>query len=159
MKKCTICKVRKSSKSFHKDVSRYDGLCAKCKKCSKQLKRKYYIGHKDNISECNKKWRAKNRDKVRSYIAKWYRKNKQKCLELARKNNAKYRKLPENMVKNNCRAKTRYAIKAGNIKKRNICEMCLAPKTQCHHEDYNDHLDFIELCRRCHAHLHRTNTY
>lgn len=60
----------------------------------------------------------------------------------------------KNPEKRKCRGILFDKIRRGIIKKRNICEMCYNSPTECHHEDYNKPLDFIELCRSCHVLLH-----
>ena len=47
------------------------------------------------------------------------------------------------------------AIKDGQIRKRNSCEICLNGPTIGHHEDYRKQLDVIWLCKRCHYTLHK----
>jgi hypothetical protein len=50
------------------------------------------------------------------------------------------------------RAKTRYAISKGIIKKPTKCEVCeLVKPLQAHHEDYSKPLEVIFLCYSCHA--------
>lgn len=53
------------------------------------------------------------------------------------------------------RAKTRYAIKIGVIKKPTKCEVCEKKCTghalQAHHEDYTKPMEVIFLCYSCHA--------
>jgi len=62
-----------------------------------------------------------------------------------------------NQVKIKAQAKLRYAVKAGKIKKPNICSNCnlFYPlrKIQSHHKDYNKPLDVEWLCFYCHRRL------
>ena len=37
MKKCNVCKQDKSMDSFHKDMSRKDNLCQRCKECKSKI--------------------------------------------------------------------------------------------------------------------------
>ena len=60
-----------------------------------------------------------------------------------------YKKHKEKWV---TRAKLRYAVKTGMLKKPNKCEVCnKAKKLQGHHEDYSLPLEVIWLCSACHA--------
>ena len=53
------------------------------------------------------------------------------------------------------RAKIRYVVKIGVIKKPKKCEVCKKVKpTQGHHKDYNKPLEVIWLCTSCHANTH-----
>ncbi len=54
------------------------------------------------------------------------------------------------------RAKARYAITKGIIKKPKKCEVCEQVKPlQGHHEDYSKPLEVIFLCYTCHAEADR----
>ena len=54
------------------------------------------------------------------------------------------------------RAKIRYAVKIGKIKKPKKCEVCERIKpVQGHHEDYSKPLEVIWLCSGCHADVHK----
>jgi hypothetical protein len=55
--------------------------------------------------------------------------------------------------KRNTRIKTNKAISAGEIIK-TPCEVCGDEKVECHHMNYEDHLDVKWLCRKHHYELH-----
>ena len=59
MKQCTICKEKKAVDNFHKDMSRKDNLCQKCKKCKSEVDKVY--------SEKNKARRKELRNKMNYY--------------------------------------------------------------------------------------------
>ena len=65
----------------------------------------------------------------------------------------KYRQNDEVKKKIDCRLILNNAFRF-RLKKKNICETCGASPTQCHHEDYNKPLEYIELCIECHNKLH-----
>lgn len=50
-KYCPKCKTEKSTSSFHKDVSRADGLHLYCKDCTRQIQRKYYARKNKKVKE------------------------------------------------------------------------------------------------------------
>lgn len=57
--------------------------------------------------------------------------------------------------KRSCRLKTKKAIKKGEIKIKNNCETCgSTERVECHHVDYNDHLNVVFLCKKCHVNEH-----
>ena len=62
---------------------------------------------------------------------------------------------PEMYLKKRARQILNDEIQKGNIRKRNSCEICHISPTECHHEDYNKPLNFIELCQICHKFLHK----
>ncbi len=52
------------------------------------------------------------------------------------------------------RQSTRAAVKRGQIKKLNNCEICGQNGTQTHHPDYTKPLWVVWLCKECHDNLH-----
>jgi len=60
----------------------------------------------------------------------------------------------ENRAKARSRANLNWKIGNGEIRKRNICEICMETNTECHHDDYKKPYDFVELCKKCHSVLH-----
>jgi hypothetical protein len=69
MKKCSNCKIEKSFNEFSKDNSKKGGLYHKCKYCSKEQNKKYYVANKVSIIQ-NKKQYIYNRSKT-DYIFKF----------------------------------------------------------------------------------------
>lgn len=69
MKKCTKCKLHKETNLFHKDISRYDGLCATCKEC----KKKYMAENKEHFKE----YRKINYEKFSNYMKQYRKDNKE----------------------------------------------------------------------------------
>jgi hypothetical protein len=131
MKKCSCCKILKSSKDFYKCRSFKDGLQYFCKKCSSRSGK-----YGKNIRIADKLYQQKKR-----------KLNSAKKLEETNKYNHKY---PE-------RYKAIYlvsqAIKKGIIKKLN-CRICGRKDTQGHHSDYSKPLDVDWLCPIHHKLLH-----
>ena len=97
-----------------------------------------------------KKWlicRSCNTEKC-----KRLRKNKGYLTSLAVASRRSYEKHKEKWV---ARAKLRYAVKKGEIKKPVRCEVCEEAKPlQGHHPDYNKPLEVVWLCTGCHADSH-----
>lgn len=102
IKKCSECKIEKSSEEFNKHRTRKDGLQSVCKLCSlknsskwraenkerhKELCRKWQAENKERAKEADTKWRAKNKERVKKTSAKWYIENKERQKET----NAKWR--------------------------------------------------------------------
>lgn len=79
--------------------------------------------------------------------------------EYARLNRSGYSDMSESQKgKSKARAKVRYALKVGTIKKCS-CLLCDVFPAQAHHEDYNKPLDVIWLCEPCHKLYHNTFRY
>ena len=63
MKRCSVCKENKDVGDFHKDMSRKDNLCQKCKSCKSIIDKEYAEKNKerrkkrkvDNITKNNYK--------------------------------------------------------------------------------------------------------
>lgn len=53
-----------------------------------------------------------------------------------------------------CRGLTKTLISRGEIERVWRCQKCNAHSPQIHHPDYNDHLNIMWLCRRCHLAEH-----
>jgi len=133
-KKCSQCKEVKPDKGF---FMRKGVRNAYCKDCYKKYDRKRYY---------------KNREKRNAItLFKFHHdpRTLKRMMAQTKVMNARY---PE---KAKCRSTLGNAIAAGNIRKRNSCEICHNSPTECHHEDYKKPLDFIELCHYCHMFLHR----
>lgn len=93
-----------------------------CKKCYIESRKEYLHGY--HKSEGGKK--AVNKASKKAYIN-----HKEKWI---------------------ARAKARYAIQKGIIKKPKKCEICeMVKPLQGHHEDYTKPLEVIFLCYSCHA--------
>ena len=81
MKKCSKCKVEKEKKDFNKDMQKRDGLCSKCKNCTKE----HYSKNKEKILKQSKEYQKENRAKIlkqkKEYYKKYYKENKEKILK------------------------------------------------------------------------------
>jgi hypothetical protein len=135
MKTCTQCKITKNLESFYR---RSNGRhLAACKTCENKR---------------SNKWKENNKERHRLSSKNYYEKHKERYNELQRnkmKNDKDYRR------KQSVIQEIKKAIKSRKLKKRDVCEICYASSTQCHHEDYNKPLDIVELCKDCHALLHK----
>jgi len=79
-----------------------------------------------------------------------YAQNKEKFREII------YRSIRKHREKHNARAKLKYALKSGRMKKPDVCEMCnCRNKIHGHHEDYAKPLEVMWLCTACHGLVHR----
>jgi hypothetical protein len=88
-----------------------------------------------------------NKEKHNEYSKKW---NKQRPESLI-KNQKKYRKKYPEKVK--ARVAISNAVKLGKIK-RLPCEVCGNIKADAHHEDYDEPLEVVWLCRKHHFQAH-----
>ncbi len=67
---------------FHKDPSRKDGLCFRCKECESQRNKKYRGGHQTEIVRRKREYYIENRDKVRRRnLKRWYDSSPEEYLE------------------------------------------------------------------------------
>lgn len=79
-----MCKQDKDLTEFHKDASRPNGHCSRCKECGNKRKHKYVPV---KWTEAKKKYYQDNKDKFREYKRNWRQANKEKSNE----SNKKYR--------------------------------------------------------------------
>ena len=115
-----------------------------CKKCKllKEDKDFYPVNGKDG------RLRPRCKQCLRKDIRKW-QKTERGSETLRRASTKAYENHKEKWV---ARAKARYAIIKGLIKKPKKCEVCEEIKPlQGHHEDYTKPLEVIFLCYSCHA--------
>ncbi len=115
----------------------------KCIICNQSLSDNCFYFRKDRgklRGEC-KECRGK-------YFKNWDSENRKRRNEISDKSQKKYKH------KDKCRDILRRMFRYGKLRKRNICEICYASPTDCHHDDYTKPFEYIELCRKCHSLLH-----
>lgn len=110
MKKCSKCKIEKPLDDFHKDSSKKDGLCSKCKPCF----RAYYKANKERIAE----YKEANQDMIAKYNKAYLQANRKKINEQKKEYSRNRRKNdPLYKLKANLRSRTNIAFKAGGYSK------------------------------------------
>jgi hypothetical protein len=57
---CTICKVSKDTRSFHRNRDRKDGHSSNCKRCHKKFSKEYYNKNKERILAQQKETKKKH---------------------------------------------------------------------------------------------------
>lgn len=124
-------------------------MSKKCRECSVELTKEnsFYPNPKSPL--CKKHY---------NYSAKAIE-NRKKYAESAKGKLARTKASKEAYIKHKekwiARAKLRYAVSKGLIKKLKRCEVCEEVKPlQGHHEDYSLPLEVVWLCTRCHADRH-----
>ena len=76
MKTCCTCKAEKELTEFHKDKSRKDGLCNKCKACSKAKGVAWNDNNKERAAASKAAWAASNKERKAATDAAWRLENK-----------------------------------------------------------------------------------
>jgi len=162
-KECIRCGKTLSVKRFSLHSRSKDGRQSMCKACHKEYAREWYLKNREKVLERTHKYKRTEKGRlvaiksVRKYQSsergQAYVKAYKKTTEARRKNaQQQQEKFPE---KYECRKALTNSIVRGEIKKRNICEICYAQPTHCHHDDYTKPFDFVELCSKCHGFIHR----
>src|SRR6185503_18549930 len=93
-KKCSKCKLIKSSNEFFKKSKAYDGLNPSCKQCEKKYKRDYYNKNRNLIQDNNKRYLKNNKEKMSEYKREWQKlnnKHRNESLKNRYKNDSNYR--------------------------------------------------------------------
>ena len=76
-KKCTKCKILKTTSCFRKVKSRGKHiLYSQCSECEKLYKREYYQANKERLHIDQKEYRENNKEKIRERCKKWELENK-----------------------------------------------------------------------------------
>lgn len=127
-----------------------------CKECWRPIHNKRISNYYK--SENGKKYRRNyhKTEVYKNYIRNYRKIHPQKInREYARKRAKDYRSIFENRIKINARAKVRYALKIGKLKKM-PCEICKKKnKVNAHHHDYSKPLNIQWLCTVHHSTFHR----
>lgn len=166
MKECKKCLNKKALSEFWKRKHSKDGLRSECKDCLREVNKKYYQQNREKYLERSKIWALNNPLRVKESNYKFYHsmtlEQKEKALERKRKFNktqkgrllsAKYRQGKKWIA----RYTFRNAIRDGKIKKVSICQVCLSNKSvEGHHPNYDEPLNVVWLCRKCHMAIHKS---
>ena len=133
MKQCSGCKEIKTFDEFSNSKHHKDGLHNNCRKCRKEICKKWRTNNARKKKKDDQEYRLNNPEKFRKYVEKW------------RNNN------PE---KTKAHIKVRSAIKKGLLTPTK-CEKCESTeKIEAHHPDYAKPLEVMWLCRKCHKKIH-----
>lgn len=136
MKRCYRCKEVKPPTKFYKDKTGTNGLSDKCKNCAAIYYREKRKRHRESYKEKDRRYYQRHKKEILLKRQEWYRKNKHK---------------------RNAHEAVQKALYEGTIKRIDICEGCMSePSVHAHHEDYNEPLKVIWLCRSCHMLKHQS---
>ncbi len=135
----------------------------------KKYQKDSYQRHVESRKERQRLYNEKNKEYINEKRRIYYTENKEKinkkqnaylATEKGKQySNEYYHRTKERFdLKIKARNKLRYAVRVGNIMKKESCEKCFE-KTNLHghHEDYNKPLDVIWLCPKCHKLSHKEN--
>lgn len=81
MKICQSCKKPKSPSNYHKDQSKSDGLCGRCKLCVKEYRAAYYKDNADKLKADSLRWHYANKDTASEKHRQYYIENADKLRE------------------------------------------------------------------------------
>jgi 5-methylcytosine-specific restriction endonuclease McrA len=79
-KRCSKCNELKPIACFSKNKSKKEGINSQCKNCQRQYNGEYYIIHKENLKEYQKKYNKKHKLKI-TQRTKTYRENNKEYFE------------------------------------------------------------------------------
>lgn len=127
LKRCSGCKEEKQRSEFYPSKARADGYHNYCKVCE------------------SKRIRGR-REQLKAYRVKRFNTDP----EWRKKYSSRHE---PDKVKDNCRGRTRYAVRAGKIKKLG-CVVCGVADTVPHHPSYEDHMTVIWFCQLHHRRYH-----
>lgn len=147
-KKCFKCGIEKDLSEFYKHPQMSDGHFNKCKECTKKdvsenyFKRHDYYKLYDRLRLDNSE-----RAEARNKYSTWLRKNDPE----------RYKRYHDKYDENKKKAseKVNNAVRDNRLEKLPCC-ICGNTKSEGHHEDYNNPLQVIWLCKKHHGMIHRT---
>ena len=76
IKQCSSCKQSLLLSEFHKDKSKKDGLCHKCKSCKKLCNKRWSDNNRDRRRVSATEYRVLNKGKIATQQRAWYYRNK-----------------------------------------------------------------------------------
>ena len=115
--------------------------------------KKYHTEHNEQKKEYQKKYRIKNAQKMSQYYINWYKEKGRRRSDNYIEKALEWKQAFPERVK--IHRQIEIAIKTGKIIRPKICSKCgRKTKTQTHHLDYNDFMNFVWLCASCHKKEH-----
>jgi len=145
IKICLRCELSSPLSGFYAREKYYSSYC---KECDKVLATDRANKNRRRVNILQRR-RREGSSYAKDYMKKWWEAHPEKRVEYDRARGKKDHK------KILCRNVVRRMFYENKLKKRNICETCCGGPTECHHEDYDKPLEYIELCNKCHNLLHR----
>lgn len=136
MKTCFKCKTAKERLEFYAHPQMADGLCGKCKECTKADAKANYIANYDHYQAYERKREQQPERKAK--LIKYLR-----TMRAVHPEHAK------------ARARVTYHLRTGQLVKK-PCEVCGAAKVEAHHDDYTKPLEVRWLCHYHHREVHGT---
>lgn len=84
LKRCSRCKEEKPRDQFRPDKQSRDGLYFRCKACSAEVRRQYYLDNREKVTERQRRYNAANRDAVNERNRERYAENRDARQQYAR---------------------------------------------------------------------------
>lgn len=108
--------------------------------------KEYRKKNREQISKYQRDWNDKNNEKMKLYHRKYRKDNRDKTISSVRK----YQKDNPDKIKAQRKAHNLLPILSGKL-----CERCNKRKAvDRHHEDYNNPLEVMFVCVKCHKEIH-----
>jgi hypothetical protein len=146
---CGGCSEHKQLAAFSRNISKRDGLSARCKECNNSYNAEYAKTEAGKLARL--KYNRTEGGKIMLRAAGLRYSSTERGRSLINANNSQWRQRnPEKVMAE--RVLNR-AIKDGVIE-RMPCEVCGNPKSHGHHPDYTKPLEVIWLCAKHHAEEH-----
>jgi len=168
---CKLCSRAKTLERSRKHPEKIKKYKEDNKEILLKKAREYKARNKEKLVKQQKLYYAANREKLiekaKFYYFKNFEKNKErkklyyeywKTTDSAKLYNKEYRKIRKIKFKKHIYAgqKVRDALKYKKIIKQSHCTLCLsADKIEAHHPNYDEPLNVVWLCRKCHSAIHK----
>ena len=140
-KRCFRCHHEKPLTEFYRHPRMADGHLNKCKTCTR-------VDVRINRAVRDEHYRAYDRSRT----------SRPHRREDRRTRNTRYRQ--DHPERERAYGAVARALKTGRLKKPPACEGCGAPGSlHAHHQSYQEPLNVVWLCARCHHHHHRVRSF
>ena len=148
-KKCPKCKKTKLLKEFGTDKSRHNNVRIYCKECVRKISIEYTKNNKEKRTESSRIYRENHLEETMERCKKYRNKNKKKIKDQMKK------KKDEDPRQNYSKGKISTSIRLNKIIRPDKCSNCrIGCKPDGHHPNYDNPLNVIWLCKKCHMRLH-----
>jgi len=154
-KKCKGCGEVKEFSAFYKLKGNSDGLSGKCKECIKARVRENRALRVDQYREYDRK-RFQEDPRVKERHLRYQKTDAGK----KSMNKSKKKWIENNKEKRKTHHAVNNAVRDGKLIKPKDCQVCgkIENRIHGHHENYDNPLDVIWVCSKCHTVLHKNRS-
>lgn len=150
-KTCTKCHVEypATAEFFSLNKRCRDGLQSPCRVCHRALSKAWNKSHPDRCCAASSRYQAAHPEVCHARNVRWRLANPGRVCAMSARSRKKHSKAVKAVNALN------HAIRAGRVVRPDSCSRCGRPcKPDMHHPNYDQPLQTIPVCRKCHKAIH-----